>query len=166
MKCGKIISVAAIIFALSLAGAESKEARKEIALQKPALTGGATLMQALANRQSSRSFTNRPISDATLSGLLWAAAGVNRSSGKRTAPTAMNKQEISLYVAMAEGLYIYDAKKHVLKLVVAGDLRALTGSQDFVKNAFLNIVYVADMSAIAGSNREEKIYESGPYKNT
>lgn len=162
MKQTRIISIAVIIISLSIMSAESKEARKEITLVKPALTGGVTLMQALSQRQSSRSFSNRAIPDSMLSGLLWAAAGVNRaSSGKRTAPSAMNRQEISLYVAMAEGLYLYDAKKHALKLVVAGDLRALTGSQDFVKNAFMNIVYVADMSSAAGSNREGKVLYAG-----
>jgi nitroreductase len=150
-----------VLVALLFSGAESRDARQEIVLAKPALAGGITLMQALANRQSSRSFSAKPIPESVLSGLLWAACGENRTSGKRTAPTAMNKQEIALYVAMAEGLYLYDAKKHALKLVVAEDLRALTGKQPFVKDAFMNIVYVADMSVIAGDNREEKTLYAG-----
>ncbi len=160
MKKAAAIIVSVIFFAISITGARSKDARPEIVLTKPALTG-ATLMQALNKRQSSRSFSNRAIPGNILSGLLWAACGVNRPSGKRTAPTAMNKQEIDLYVAMEEGLYLYGAKKHVLKLIVPEDLRGLTGSQGFVKGAFMNIVYVADMSSVAGGSREEKMLYAG-----
>lgn len=161
MKHREIVFLSLIVFSLAVTGAQSREARKEIALAKPALTGGATLMQALSNRQSSRSFSNRPIPDVILSGLLWAADGVNRPSGKRTAPSAVDKQEIGLYVAMEEGLYRYDAKKHALILVAAEDLRGLTGRQGFVKDAFMNIVYVADMTSVYGANKEEKMLHAG-----
>jgi SagB-type dehydrogenase family enzyme len=161
MKHTRIIIMTLLFAALSLTGAQSKDARTEIALTKPALTGGATLMQALGRRQSSRSFSNKPLPEGVLSGLLWAACGVNRPSGKRTAPTAMDRQEIGLYVAMQEGLYLYDAKKHALKLIVAEDLRSLTGRQGFVKDAFMNIVYVADMSSVAGGDKEEKALYAG-----
>jgi SagB-type dehydrogenase family enzyme len=161
MKQTMTIAIALLFVVLSLTGVHSKAARPEILLTKPTLTGGATLMQALSNRQSSRSFSNKPIPDSVLSGLLWAACGVNRPSGKRTAPTAMNRQEIGLYVAMEEGLYLYDAKKHALKLLVAEDLRSLTGKQGYVKDAFMNIVYVADMSSVEGSGNDEKMLYAG-----
>jgi SagB-type dehydrogenase family enzyme len=162
MQKNKILS--AIVFAsymLSLSTV-STAARKEIKLAKPSLQGGIPLMTALSSRQSSRSFSARALPDRVLSNLLWAADGINRpDAGKRTAPSAMNKQEIAIYVAMEEGLYVYDAPKHALELVVAKDIRSLTGRQAFVKSAALNIVYVADMRRVAGGDREEKLLYAG-----
>jgi nitroreductase len=160
----KVILVSSIIsiFVLLSTHHASSAARKEIILVKPAQTGGMPLMNALARRQSSRSFSVRPLTDQVLSNLLWAADGVNRpDSGKRTAPTAMNKQEIDMYVALEEGLYLYDAKKHILSLILDKDIRPLTGRQGFVNKAALNLVYVADMSSIPGFNREEKVLYAG-----
>ena len=128
-----------------------------IQLPKPRMDGGMPLMQALKNRKSGREFSSKPIPRQELSNLLWAAFGVNRpESGKRTAPSAMNKQEIDLYVALAEGLFVYDAKANALKKVSGSDLRALTGKQAFVKDAALNIVFVADMSKSKGE--DAKVY--------
>ena len=91
-----------------------------------------------------------------LSNLLWAAYGVNRpGSGKRTAPSAVNLQEIDIYVAMPEGLYLYDAKLHLLTPVLAGDIRAKTGTQGFVKNAAINLIYVADFSRMERMKSDE-----------
>jgi nitroreductase len=81
--------------------------------------------------------------------MLWAAFGINRAeSGKRTAPSALDWQETDIYVATEEGLYIYDAKAHMLNPVLAGDIRAETGHfiQPFVKDAPVNLIYVADYS--------------------
>jgi SagB-type dehydrogenase family enzyme len=156
----KLIVVSSIIslFVLISIDRASSAARKEIKLVKPVMTGGMPLMNALARRQSSRSFSVRPLTDQVLSNLLWAADGVNRpDSGKRTAPSALNKQEIDLYVALEEGFYLYNAKKHVLSLILDKDIRPLTGRQGFVNKAALNIVYVADMVAAAGLNREDKV---------
>jgi len=96
-----------------------------------------------------------------LSNLLWAAFGINRpDSGKRTAPSAVNWQEIDVYVAIAEGLYLYDAESHGLNLVLEGDIRAETGKQDFVKDAPVNLVYVADFSKMGMANEEDKVFYS------
>ena len=103
-------------------------------------------MQVLKNRKSTREFGPQKLSSQTLSNLLWAAFGINRPDGHRTAPSAMNWQEVSIYVATAEGVYLYDAQPHALKPVLAGDLRAATGTQDYVKDAAVNLVYVSDMS--------------------
>jgi SagB-type dehydrogenase family enzyme len=81
-----------------------------------------------------------------LSDLVWAAFGVNRPDGGRTAPSAINAQEIDVYVALPTGAYLYDAKAHALQLVAASDLRRVTGYQDFVDEAPLDLVYVADHS--------------------
>ena len=134
---------------------------KSIQLPKPQLDGGKPLMQALKERKSAREFSSEKIPLQVLSNLLWAASGVNRSdSGKRTASSAANWQEIDVYVATAEGLYLYDAKPHLLKPVLASDIRALAGRQAFVKDAPLNLIYVADFSRIGRGTNEEKEFFS------
>ncbi len=123
---------------------------------------GKPLMQALKLRQSSRSFDSKPLPRQELSNLLWAADGINRSdSGKRTAPSAMNWQEVDVYVALPEGLYLYLAKTNTLEPVVGKDLREATGKQDFVKDAPLNLVYVVDMARIKNASDDDKrLYSS------
>jgi len=137
------------------------EELKPIQLPKPQMDGGRPLMQVLRNRSSSREFSPQKLPLQVLSNLLWAASGVNRpESGKRTAPTAANWQEIDIYVATANGLYLYDAKSHLLKPILAEDIRALTGRQPFVKDAALNLIYVADFSRIGRGTNEEKDFFS------
>jgi hypothetical protein len=100
-----------------------------IELPKPQLDGGRPLMQVLKDRQSSRAFSSKKLPMQVLSNLLWAAFGINRpESGKRTAPSAMNWQEIDIYVATCNGLYLYDAKAQRLEPVIDKDTRAATGS--------------------------------------
>lgn len=131
---------------------------KPVELLKPQMDGGRPLMQALKNRSSSRSFSSERLPPQVLSNLLWAAFGVNRpDSGKRTAPSAMNKQEIDIYVATAGGLYVYDAQGQKLNPVLAEDVRAATGTQPFVKEAPLNLVYVADLAKAGGESPEDRI---------
>ncbi len=103
-------------------------------------------MQVLGDRKSTREFGRGTLSPQTLSNLLWAAFGINRPDGRRTAPSAMNWQEVSIYVATSEGVYIYDAKDNALDPVLAGDFRAATGTQAFVKDAAVNLVYISDLS--------------------
>ena len=132
-----------------------------IQLPAPKTEGGMPLMQALKARQSTRSFSDKKLTDQTLSNLLWAAFGVNRSeSGKRTAPSARNWQEIDIYVLVAEGVYIYDAVNHALIPVLDKDVRALAGTQDFVKSAPLNLVYVADFERMGEAAAEQKVFYS------
>ena len=120
------------------------DASPTIALPSPTKTGGMPLMEALAKRCSAREFDRKELPMPLVSGLLWAAFGVNRADGGRTAPTALNAQEIDVYVAMPSGAYLYDAAEHALKLVAASDLRRVTGYQDFVDEAPLDLVFVAD----------------------
>ena len=101
-------------------------------------------MEALARRHSSRDFAHDALPLPLLSGLLWAAYGVNRADGGRTAPSALNAQEVDVFVALPSGAYRYDAAAHDLRLVAANDLRRVTGYQDFVDEAPLDLVYVAD----------------------
>jgi SagB-type dehydrogenase family enzyme len=135
---------------------------KPTKLPPPQTDIGKPLMQALKLRQTSRSFNSKPLPLQELSNLLWAADGINRpDSGRRTAPTAMNLQEVDIYVALPEALCLYEAKTHCLIPVVAKDLRAATGQQEFVKDAPLNLVYVADFSRMARmSDEHKKLYSA------
>ncbi|TNF62020.1 MAG: SagB/ThcOx family dehydrogenase [Burkholderiales bacterium] len=107
--------------------------------------GGLPLMEALRRRESRREFAPAPLAPQELSDLLWAVAGINRAGhGGRTAPSALNAQEVDLYVALPQGLYRYDAPRHVLLLMKAEDVRRVTGYQDFVDTAPLDLIFVAD----------------------
>ena len=114
----------------------------------PAKTsGGMPLMQALSARQSQRDFDPKPLTLQTISDLLWAAAGVNRPDvDGRTVPSAMHSLEVEVHVALPQGLFRYDPKAHGLILEVASDVRRVTGYQDFVDNAALDLIFVADHS--------------------
>jgi SagB-type dehydrogenase family enzyme len=127
-----------------------------IYLPKPVTEGGKPLMQVLKERKSTREFSSEKLSLQTLSNLLWAANGVNRTDGRRTAPTAMNKQEIDVYVAMANGLFLYDAKENKLIAVLAKDIREATGKQPFVKGAPVNLLFVADYDKMGGMSNDQK----------
>jgi len=129
----------------------------DLRLLKPQ-TDSQPFLKLLAKRESSRSFSSKPLSDQTLSNLLWAAFGINRpESGKRTAPTANNKQEMDVYVVMERGIYLYDAEVNMLKWVAPGDHRGIMGSQSFVKDAPLNLVYVADFAKSGARSNEDKL---------
>ncbi len=129
-----------------------------IKLPQPRTTGGRPLMQALKDRCSQRQFSGRQVPLQVLSDLLWAACGVNRpESGKRTNPTAMDYREIEVYVAKKDGLYKYEPLKHELAIVLRQDVRASTGSQDFVAKAALNLIYVADLSRIGGGIKDKEM---------
>jgi len=117
---------------------------QEIKLPVPQQKGGMPLMDALSKRESTREFSTKDIDQQTLSNLLWAGWGFNRS-GKRTAPSARNFQEIDIYVVKADGVFLYNAKSQSLMKLLGEDLRSLTGTQDFVGKAPLNLVYVADL---------------------
>jgi len=113
------------------------------------------LMQALNARHSSPEFSAKPLPLQTLSNLLWAGFGVNRKDGRRTAPSAMNWQEIDVYVFLAEGVYVYQARENLLKPVVSGDLRSMTGTQAFTATAPLGLVYIGDMTRTSRASAEQ-----------
>ena len=128
-----------------------------VRLPPPQTDGGMPLMQALKVRHSARELSAEALPVQVLSDLLWAAAGVNRpESGKRTAPSARDWREIDVYVATAEGTYRFDPDAHVLRRVVSQDLRALTGTQDFVAQAPVNLVYVASLDRMGDAGAEQK----------
>ena len=135
---------------------------KPLILPAPQTDGGKPLMQALKDRHSTREFSSEKLPPQVLSNLLWAAFGINRpDTGKRTAPSAMNWQEIDVYVATAEGLYVYDAKGNKLDPILAEDVRGAAGVQPFVKDAPLNLVYVADLAKTGKGSAEDRNFYTG-----
>lgn len=132
-----------------------------IELPPPATAGGMPLMQALKARHSTREFAGKPLPLQVLADLLWAAGGVNRpDTGQRTAPSAHDWREIDVIAVTADGAYRYDPPTHSLIKVAAGDLRPLTGVQDFVAAAPLNLVYVADFDRMGEAAAADKAFYS------
>ncbi len=119
-------------------------------LPEPRMSGGMPLMDALKLRHSSRSYSSEQLSKQQISDLLWAAFGISRPErGLRTAPSAMNTQDIDIYVVMAEGWYLYDYENHALLRKGENDIRESTGMQDFVKTAPVNLVFVSDFTKLS-----------------
>jgi nitroreductase len=125
-------------------------------LPAPQKSGGMPLMEALAKRSTARAFDSKELSSQQLSSLLWAAFGINRPDGKRTAPSARNFQETDIYALLKQGAYVYAANSNRLDLVVAEDLRALGGTQAFVKDAPVTLVFVADLAKMSKGSSEDK----------
>jgi len=140
-----------LFFCMNLCISSAQES-DVIKLPQPQTDGGKPLMQALKLRQSTRGNfgPDTKLSMQVISNLLWAADGVNRPDGKRTAPSAVDWQNVDIYVTTADGLFLYDAPQHVLKVLGKEDVRAVAGTQDFVKSAPLNLIYVADLARAKG----------------
>lgn len=131
-------------------------------LPAPVVAPQISLAEALRQRHSVREFAVEAVSADTLSALLWSAFGINRpSTGHRTAPSARNWQEIDVFVVLAQGSYRFDAHNHRLNLVKAEDLRSATGTQDFVGEAPVNLVYVANLDCMTGATEEERHFLAG-----
>lgn len=142
-----------LIFSVSLAAAQETQPMK---LPQPQFETGMPLMQALHARKSTREFSPEKLPPQVLSDLLWAAFGVNRpETGGRTAPSTSNWQDIDIYVASVDGLYLFDAKSHALNMLQAKDIRALTGTQDFVGSAPINLIYVSDFTRMDSDTSAE-----------
>jgi len=136
-----------------LAGSASSFAQglQPITLAKPEMDGGKSVLAALKERKTIRNISSEKLPAQILSNLLWAAFGVNREKGPfagrtgRTAASASNSQEIDLYVALPEGVYLYEALGHRLRPVVAGDFRRRSGRRAAAR-APVNIFYVVDIA--------------------
>jgi len=153
-----------IVLVILLASTTSAFAQelKSIQLPGPRMTGGRPLMEVLKDRHSSREFSEQELPLPVLSDLLWAAFGINRPDvKKRTAPSAVNWQEIDIYVATAGGLFLYDAEAHALHQILSEDIREMTGPQAFVKDAPMNLVYVADYAKMGERSEDDKRFYSG-----
>ena len=157
------VSMALVLLFVSVSAGFSQEL-KPIQLPKAQTTGGKPIMDVLRDRHSSRDFSTTKLPDQILSNLLWAAHGVNRqATGKgepsHTNPSGHNVQEIDVYVATVDGLYVYDEIANVLKPVRAGDIRPLAGNavQKFPAAAPVNLIYVADLAKMKGEDASMKI---------
>jgi SagB-type dehydrogenase family enzyme len=146
----------AAVFAGGLSSHVRADEAQPIALPPPRVDAGMPLMQALKARKSSREFADKDLPQQLLADLLWAAFGVNREAEHmRTAPSAHNRQEIDIYIAMRDGVYRYDAIHHALQPLLQRDIRALTGRQEFPAEAALNLVYVANFSRVRDVPHDE-----------
>ncbi|MDR2971757.1 MAG: SagB/ThcOx family dehydrogenase [Bacteroidales bacterium] len=134
---------------------------QDIQLLPPQRTGGMPLMEALANRKTNRDFTQQELTPQQLSNLLWAAAGVNRPDGRRTAPTARNAQQIEIYALTKEGAYLYMPNEHTLRLIAAGDHRKSGASQERFQECPLMIILVANYDKMDGFSDEAKAMYEG-----
>jgi SagB-type dehydrogenase family enzyme len=162
MKIAKITPLTLLVLILLCLPCPAQTAgMKTVSLPKPETVGGKPLMQVLNERKSTRVFSAQKLPMQTLSNMLWAAFGINRPDGRRTAPSAMNRQEIDIYVITADGAYLFDAREHALKTVAAADLRAHAGTQDFVKQAPVNLVFVADTARMGNASPEDKVLYAG-----
>lgn len=134
-----------------LMAATSCKAQDSIQLPEPSKNNNVTLMQALQDRHSSREFSDKQISDEVLSTVLWAACGVNRpNEGKLTVPSAMNAQDIQLYVVRKEGTYLYKAEDNSLQKVSGKDLRSAVASrQSFAASAPVSLLLVSNHNKFA-----------------
>lgn len=132
-----------------------------VKLPSPQKNGGMSLMEALDKRQSQREYSSKDLSLQQMSNLLWAAYGINRDNGYRTAPSARTAHEYEIYIIKSEGWYVYDAAQHAMLKMGNVDLREYAGTQDFVKTAPVNLVFVADMEKMASFNQEmQKFYSA------
>ncbi len=134
---------------------------KRTLLPPPRSTGGKPLTEALKLRHSTREYSDRALPPQTLSDLLWAGFGVNRSNGDRTAPYWRHVMVMDVYAAMADGVWLYEPKTHALIPHMQADIRAQTGTQDFVASAPLNLIYVAHGERMQDvSTEERRLYAS------
>jgi nitroreductase len=129
---------------------------QDINLPAPRKSGGMPLMDALAKRSTAREFDTKELHNQELSSLLWASFGINRPDGKRTAPSAHNKQATDIYVLLKQGAYVYEAKSNKLILVLPEDIRKLGATQDFATNAPATLVFVADLAKMEDASDEAK----------
>lgn len=137
-------------------------AQKEIQLPVPSKSGGMPLMEALSKRSTNRSMdSTRHLSEQQLSDLVWAAWGINRPDGRRTAPSALNRQEIDLYLIGRSGAYLYDAKEHKLIPVAEGDHRAEVNNQEFTKTGDWILIFVADYSRMNSDDAQRNAITAG-----
>lgn len=125
-------------------GGSGAKTGERVPLPQADMNGGLPLMQALARRKSSRSFKADDLVDQELANLLWAAWGVNREDGRRTAPTARNQQEVEVYAAMSNGVWRYDGRTHELVKELERDTRSAFGG------APLTLAYAAKPGLYAG----------------
>ncbi len=158
MKKLTIMFIAGLFFLVN-AGTISAE-EEIIKLPAPQIEGGIPLMKALSLRQSTRGGFGPAVklTMQQMSNMLWAADGINRpGTNHRTAPSAVDWQNIDIYVTTEDGLFLYDAQQHALKVLGKEDIRKVAGQQDFVAGAPCNLIYVADFAKAKGFGPDAKV---------
>ncbi|HTY38921.1 MAG TPA: nitroreductase family protein [Bacteroidota bacterium] len=151
------VAIIAIMIVVQSFGYARQSYLKTVQLPAPDTIGGKPLMQVMKERKTSRSFSDTALPQRVVSNLLWAAFGINRPDGHRTAPSAMNWQEIDIYVATKDGLYRYDPQPNQLGMLMSEDIRSKSGTQDFVADAPMTLVYVADNTKTKRASGEDQI---------
>ena len=129
---------------------------QDIKLPPPNITGGLPLMETLSKRETNRNFSQDEISTQKLSDLLWAAFGVNRPNGRRTAPSARNVQETDIYVFIKSGVYIYLPEKNILKQVITEDCRTKLPKQEGFTDCPLLILLVTNYDKMDNFKPEDR----------
>lgn len=152
----KKLFLLSLIVLMSIPVMKAQNKIEDIPLAKPQRTGGMPLYDALNQRATHREFSDAMLDVAHLSNLLWAANGINREDGKRTAPSARNCQEIDIYVYTAKGVYLYVPEKNMLKAVVAGDYRSECAIQPFAVQCPVILVFVANYDKMKGMDQDAK----------
>lgn len=163
MRCldAKFRVVAAFLFSLVSATLNSEEL-KPVLLPVAQTAGGKPLMDALHSRRTTRDFKPDKLTPQTLANLLWAAFGINRpATGQRTAPSAMNSQEVEVYAALPEGLFVYNPKTQQLDPVLSDDIRAKAGGQDSFRIAPVTLIYVANLPKLTKATPERRPFYAG-----
>jgi nitroreductase len=141
----------------AIAKAPLPEAPELVRLPEPHMRGGRPLMDVMRDRHSCREFSSRPLPEQMMSDMMWCAFGVNRPATQgRTAPSAQNWQEIAIYVANIDGLFLFEASAHSLMRVSAHDIRAQTGLQSYAAVAPVDLIYVADFARAREATEEER----------
>jgi SagB-type dehydrogenase family enzyme len=145
------------VFGLSAMNAQPVETIK---LPEPQKTGGMSLMEALNNRQSQRSYSSRELTQQQMSNLLWAAYGINRPNGYRTAPSARTAHQFDIYIIKNDGWYLYHAQQHAMLKMGSENLQEHAGTQDFVQTAPVNLVFVVDYDKMESFDDKMKVFYS------
>ncbi len=140
-------------------GSEESPGRPGLTLPKARRDGNAFL-ELLQLRRSTRTYSARPLEPQILADLLWAAFGASTRDGYRTAPSARNWREIDIFITTVQGLFLYDPYSGSAEQILGDDIRALTGLQDFVGSAPVNLVYVANHDRMAGATEREAEFYS------
>lgn len=165
----KLVGIAALFFLLSAPGSlpaaagepaveETAFPEGNISLPEARRTGGLSLMEALAARRTNRAIDGRQLPLQVLGEILWAGFGINRPDGRRTAPSANNRQEIDIYLALPGGFYLYDASAHALEFRSGKDLRPFCGRQPIARGAPAVLIYVADFDRMSVSPANRDFY--------
>ena len=152
----EVKDTAAVVCSVAPTYTITEAVQDSIALSTPSVHSSVSLIDALSNRRTVRSYSSEPLSDQQISDMLWSICGVNREDGKLTAPTARNAQEIDVYLYTTKAIYYYQKSGHSLKLVKEGDFRQKAGTQPFYSQAPIAITFVADFNKMADFDEEGK----------